>query len=91
MNCIVGDALKVGDGRSDARMLGCSDARTLGRPDARTLGHPDARASGRPDVQTPTFLFFNFCGRRGEGPTRAEPSSWAAPALAAVAAKIEKN
>ena len=72
--------------RSGARS-GASDARKLGRSDVRTLGRPDARASGRLDVRTPAPLFFNFCGRCGEGLTRADPSSRAAPALAAAAAK----
>ena len=64
----------------DARTLGCldvrtrSDARMSGCSDVWTLGRPDARASGHPGVRTPTLLIFNFCGRRGEGPSRAAPS-----------------
>ena len=87
----------------DARTSGRSDARTPGRPDARTLGRPGVRTAGRSDAYLPLFL--NFCGPRGEGPSRAAParagprrhepggagSSRAAPALAAAAAKIAKN
>ena len=69
---------------SDARRtLGRSDVRTLGRPDARASGRPDARTPGRSDAYLPLFL--NFCGRCGEGPSRAAPrsvSSRAAPSRA---------
>ena len=88
-------------GRSDVRTLGRPDARTPGRSDARVFRRPDVRtsASGRPDAQTLGRLpssFFNFCVRRGEGPTRAEPSSRphraaVAPALAVTNAKIANN
>ena len=83
----------------DARTLGRSDARTPGRPDARTSGRSDVRTPGRPDAWTFGRLppsFFNFCVRRGEGPSRAARSSRprraaVAPALAATNAKIAKN
>ena len=55
-----------------ARTSGRSDARTPGRPDARTLGRPGVRTAGRSDAYLPLFL--NFCGPRGEGPSRAAPA-----------------
>ena len=93
---ILATAFARTSGRPDARTSG----RTLGRsPDARTPERPDARTPERPDARTLGRLpssFFNFCVRRGEGPTRAERSSRprraaVAPALAATNAKIAKN
>ena len=85
--------------RSDARKLGRSDVRTPEHPDARTSGRSDARTPGRPDAWTFGRLppsFFNFCVRRGEGPSWAARSSRprraaVAPALVATNAKIAKN